>query len=280
MKWMIQRKIWLLLGFVLFLGLLTGAYFRVAEKNEGSGPVEVVFIQTQNDADCILLVQEGAAVLIDAGEKGDADHILEVLNDHGVEKLNYFILSHGDSDHIGGAAKVLSRIPADRVVEPHDTENSDVAALNKLLAAQGVSILYPTHNTRLRAGQMQMIVYPPLEKHYSDSNNSSLAVLVTHGEVNMLFPGDALRKRSLELEMVHWPQIDLYKVPHHGRANAETEVLFELLNPTYAVVTASDCDTIVKEAAQKRNTMLFYSVLEEIVFRSDGKQVIKLEREG
>ena len=42
MKWMIQRKIWLLLGFVLFLGLLTGAYFRVAEKNEGSGPVEVV----------------------------------------------------------------------------------------------------------------------------------------------------------------------------------------------------------------------------------------------
>ena len=103
---------------------------------------------------------------------------------------------------------------------------------------------------------------------------------MTHGEVNMLFPGDALRKRSLELEMVHWPQIDLYKVPHHGRANAETEVLFELLNPTYAVVTASDCDTIVKEAAQKRNTLLFYSVLEEIVFRSDGKQVIKLEREG
>lgn len=259
-------------GWCVFLGALGAAVLAVsAPSRQAQGPVTAVCIQTQDDADATLLVQDGAAVLIDTGEDVDAPHILEVLAQYGVTKLDYLILSHPDADHIGGAVQVLSQIPADRVVQPYYTEEDErLTALDAWLEEQGVSVLYPTHTQTLRAGGMRLLVYPPLEKHYRETNNYSLAVLVQHGKVNMMFPGDALRKRSEELLHTDWPAIDLYKVAHHGRANAATEALFEALRPNYAVVTATSADQAVLDAADRQGAQLYYTAQGDCMFVSDG----------
>lgn len=260
-------------GWLLFLGMLLAAVYAVSESSAGSGDVQVICIQTQNDADSTLLVQNGAAVLIDAGESCDAGHILEVLAQYGVTRLDAFVLTHGDADHVGGAQEVLSRVPAACVVEPYYDAGSTVDALNDALAEAGVRIVYPTRTLRLRAGQMRVLIYPPLEKHYGDSNNYSLAALVQHGEVNMLFTGDALRKRCQELLQVDWPPVDLYKVPHHGRASSATEAMFQALSPRYAVVTSDQADSTVTAAAEAEGAQLFYTLQGECVFTSDGRRL-------
>ena len=58
---------------------MAAIWFVSAPENQVTGPVTVVCMQTEDDADASLLYQDGAAVLIDTGEETDADHILEVL---------------------------------------------------------------------------------------------------------------------------------------------------------------------------------------------------------
>lgn len=274
----ITKKIAIVLGWGLFLGILAGALWIVTDRtNIGSGPVTTVCIQTQNDADSILVVQEGAAILIDAGEEIDAPHILEVLRQYNVEQLDYFILTHGDKDHIGGAAQVLAEVPAKRVIQPYYEAGELVNALNDSLEKSGIPITYPTRTLRLRAGEIRFLVYPPLENHYNDANNYSLAILIQHGKVNQLFAGDALRKRSEELLQTDWPAVDLYKVPHHGRANSSTGRLFDALQPHFAVVTAKSADSAVLEAAERNETQLFYTASKDCIFVSNGNTLQVLQ---
>lgn len=266
------RKFLTILGWCLLIGgFMAAIWFVSAPENQVTGPVTVVCMQTEDDADASLLYQEGAAVLIDTGEETDADHILEVLEQYGVTRLDYLILYHPDADHIGGAMKILSKIQVERVVQPYyPKENKRLKKLNEWLDEQGIPVIYPTRTRRLQAGGMRLLVYPPMEKKYNDSNNYSLGVLVQHNDVNLMFAGDALRKRSEELLSIDWPEISLYKVAHHGRANSASEKLFRALQPRYAVVTARSADEIIQEVAGELGTTLYYTAEGDQVFVSDG----------
>lgn len=229
-------------------------------------------MQTHDDADATILYQQGAAVLIDTGEEEDAAAIIARLEQLGISRLDYLILSHPDADHIGGALDILQTIQVGCVVQPYGPEGNDrLSELNGWLSDHDIPVLYPTRTRRVKAGQMQLLIYPPLEKRYNDTNNYSLAVLARHGNVTMLFAGDALRQRSAELLQIDWPSIDLYKVPHHGRANRNTQALFRALHPAHAVVTSDSADRAVLDGAQECGTTLFYTALGDCIFVSDGK---------
>lgn len=260
---------------MLIFGLMAALWFVSVPERQTTGPMTVVCMQTENDADATLLCQDGAAILIDTGEETDADHIVAVLKQYGVTKLDYLILSHPDADHIGGAIKIMNGIQVERVVQPYyPKENERLEKLNEWLDTQGIPVIYPTRTRRLQAGGMRLLVYPPLEKNYNDSNNYSLAALVQHKEVNLMFAGDALRKRSEELLYMDWPDISLYKVAHHGRANSASEKLFRALHPRFAVVTASSADEIIQEVAQELGTKLYYTAEGDQVFISDGTELM------
>ena len=117
-----------------------------------------------------------------------------------------------------------------------------------------------------------------LEKSYRDSNNYSLAVLIRHEGVQMLFAGDAVEKRTKELLKIHWPQqLDLYKVPYHGRGNPKTKELFDLLQPKIAVVTSDSADEAILEGCQQWKSELYFTSEEDLNFISDGKSMQKHE---
>ena len=263
---------------MVLIGTLFGAYLTERLSNDASGYVKVSFVQTQDDADCILICQDNAAMMIDTGEEKDSDKVLSLLDEHGVTKLDYLILSHGDADHVGGVKAVTSHVAVGKVIAPYYQGDAVWDATVDYLEQNHIDIWYPTHNRSLRVGTMNMVVYPSLEKKYKNPNDNSLAVLVTHGEVNMLFTGDAMKKRSLELEMIHWPSVDLYKVPHHGRANSQTEELFEKVRPKYAVVTSDKCDKVIEDCAEKLGTRLLFTRNEPVKFISDGNQLIFVEK--
>ena len=95
-----------------------------------------------------------------------------------------------------------------------------------------------------------------------------------HGKVNMLFSGDADKKRLEEMLLMKWKNIDLLKIPHHGRANIHSEAFIRLLSPTYAVVTSKDADEIIKEICEEINTQVFYTGTGDKVFYSDGLKIV------
>ncbi|MBP5385567.1 MAG: MBL fold metallo-hydrolase [Lachnospiraceae bacterium] len=264
-------------GFLVLIGTLVSVYLAVRLNTTGSGPVYVSFAQTESDADCALLCQENVAVMIDTGAAQDAENVLAMLDENGVQKLDYLILSVGEPDHIGGVKAVTSHVSVDKVIAPYYQGESEWDETIAYLKQNKIDIWYPTHFRTLRVGEMNMVVYPGLEKKYNKTSDYSLAVLITHHKVNMLFTGDATKKRSMELEMIHWPKTDLYKVPHHGRANSRTEELMELLKPGYAVVTAPECDSVISDCAALYDTKLLFTCNTPVRFVSDGEQLKPIE---
>lgn len=277
-----KRKIGVFFAWIIFLGSLSTVVLTITMPASASkGVVQVICIQTVEDADATLLIQGDSAVLIDTGTEADGGRILEVLKEQGIASLDYLILSHPDQDHIGGAMQILTSLPVGRVIQPYYTkEQEELEEINSYCERSGISVLYPSHTNRLQAGQMQLLVYPPLEKNYKETNNYSLAVLVRHEKVSMLFAGDALRKRSQELLYTDWPQIDLYKVPHHGRANSMTAALFAALHPAYAVITSDQADEAVVKAGEQEGSRLLYTLQGDCVFESDGTALYLIKEGG
>ncbi len=269
-----QNRIFYGVLWIAFLLLMFWAANLTRNTSEASGDVHIDCLKTEDDADCIVLWQDGAAVMIDTGEKGDFEHILMHLKDNGINSIDYMLLTHNDKDHIGSALDIVKSVEVKCVIEsPNADENDNILKLNAYLDDNGIKIMYPTHNIRISAGEMSFNIYPPNKANYEDKNNYSIAALLRHGKVNCLFTGDTLKKRDEELLLIDWPSIDLYKVPYHGRACSKSDDLFEAVSPKYAVVTSDEADDVIVDSAAKTGATLLYTRKEDIRFLSDGEEL-------
>lgn len=270
-------------GFVLLLLLIFSAYSAVKEDkkelvNPGD-PVYTYFYRTKNDADCILIKQGGASILIDTGEKVDAKGIITFLKEQNIETINYMILTHADKDHIGGALDIIKNLKVEEVIKPYYSNKSDeMDLIESELLKREIRTSHQLHMRKFSAGEISIFVYPPLEKRYSDDNNYSLATLVTHKNVKMLFPGDAKYKRLNELLEIKWgDDIALLKIPYHGRQVENSKLFIETINPEFAVVTAADADESILQACDETGAQIFYTLKQDVGFISDGKTLNIME---
>lgn len=269
-------KIGIILAWGVFLLSLMVAFFAAGGIFTGiskeKSNIKLHFLQTENDADCIIISEGERGIMIDTGEKIDTKMILNELDQAGITTLDYLILSHPDLDHIGGAFDIASNIAISKVIEPYfDGEKEQLQYFNTYCKENGIPIIYPTHILKIKTDYINLIIYPSLEKQYKDSNNYSLAVLAKHGNNRMFFAGDAKRKRLEELLTMNLPEIEIYKVPHHGRANSVTIKMFEKLNPTYGVVTSDTADREILDICGVLGTELFFTGEKKIIFESDGQ---------
>lgn len=278
-----KKAIFTFLGFSLLISLLVTSYVFVKEDRRGladeADPVYTYFYKTQTDADCILIKQGDANILIDTGEESDAKGIVKFLKEKDVEVINFLILSHYDKDHIGGVSGILENFKIEKIIEPYYSgENDNIRIMNSKFKDLDIATLYPTHNRRFDIGGISIFVYPPLEKRYANDNNYSIATLIVHKNVKMLFPGDALYKRINELLEINWvSDINLLKIPYHGRQVENSELLIKTISPEFAVITAEMADQSIKDACNEIGADIFYTRKENVQFISDGQVLNVLE---
>lgn len=275
---MIKKILTKLIAFLLFIGMLVACYLILDENKDrmtqDGVPVYTYCLKTKEDADCSLINQQGINILIDTGEKQDSERIVRFIKGKNIKTLQYLILTHPDQDHIGGALQVLENFKVEKVIQPYyPKENELLAKINKKCEDLGVDIIYPTRTRKLEVGEIDLLVYPPLEQNYKLDNNYSLAILINHGNVNQLFTGDAQEKRINELIEINWRNIDLLKIPYHGRYSANVDKLIEKCAARYAVVTSDSADDTIGEACAQSETLLLTTLECTRSFVSDGKEL-------
>ena len=83
--------------------------------------LRVSFIDCGQADSCYIEFPDGKNMLIDAGEnKADSyNSIIGFLDGEGVTTIDYFIMTHSDSDHIGGAVKIFEEYEIETVYRPH-----------------------------------------------------------------------------------------------------------------------------------------------------------------
>lgn len=101
--------------------------YRYAGVNETASTDTYPFMVSYLDvgqADCELITCGGQAVLIDSGDIDAYDKVAAYLNALDIKKIDYFILTHAHSDHIGSAAKIIQNFEITNIIMPRYTEQN------------------------------------------------------------------------------------------------------------------------------------------------------------
>ena len=268
----------LLLALTVMLTACASGAKKAPEAAAASAVLDVHFFDA-GKADAILLTTADSAVLIDAGEKGFGKSILAYLEERGVEKLDYLIVTHFDKDHVGGAAKVINNIAVGVVLQsncPKDSEEYEKYV--KALANAGVEPVTVREALTFALDGVTYAVDPPRQESYADdpSNNSSLIVSVTNGADRFLFTGDAQTARLAEFLSGDVPACDVLKLPHHGKDGPLLAALLAAARPAYAVITSSDEEpesAAVVEALERAGAAVLLTRNGAVTLRSDGDGV-------
>ena len=285
----------LLFAAMLLLTACAGAS-DAKKVSENAAELEVHFFDA-GKADAILLTTQSGTVLIDAGEKGFGKTILSYLEEKGVERIDYFIITHFDQDHVGGAAKVINNITVGTVLQsnrPKDSEeyekyvkalaNAGVEpvtvreVLTFALDGAGIEPVTVRETYAFALDGVSYTVDPPRQSEYSadSSNNSSLIVTVRNGENRFLFMGDAQTERLAEFLDGNPAACDVLKIPHHGKDEPLLGELLEATQPSFAVITSSDEEPESTETVGTLERMGVRVLLTRegaVTLRSDGANI-------
>ena len=72
-------------------------------------------------------------MLIDSGNEQDGYYIVQFLKTQNIKKIDYFILTHFDEDHIGGAYKILEELEIGILYMP--ANSNQTKTYEKLMSA-------------------------------------------------------------------------------------------------------------------------------------------------
>ncbi len=210
-----------------------------------------VTVMDVEKADCILLEGRGETMLIDTGTTESAEQMASILEERGVERIDFLVLTHMDKDHIGGVPRLVEDWEIGRVIQPHQTKDSDTyMRYQEALAAAGLqpAYLYAKETVTLGEGTLQLL--PPKKAEYEQSNDYSVLVEAQVGNRRFLFAGDAEKERLQEYLDDSPREVDFLKVPHHGQAEKNSDTFFWTLSPQVAVITCSEKDPPEQEVLQ------------------------------
>ena len=242
------------------------------ENRQVSHDAEFIFVGTQSDADCTIIHSGEYCILVDTGEDVDAPAILRELQERNISQIDCLILTHPDQDHVGGAAALIDTFKIREVIVPYYVGEKHIYnTLINTLQQKRIPIYTMARARQLVFGDLNLMIFPPEDFYYSQSNDYSLAIMAKHGDTTLFFAGDAEEKRIRELLKLELPsQVSLYKVARHGRYDAESVALIKRLSPEIAVITASQADPEIDAALHALDAVIYYTVQSGARFVSDG----------
>jgi competence protein ComEC len=204
-------------------------------------------------------VGQGTAVLIETaskkllydtgpiqGKKNDVGQriLLPYLQGRGIHQIDRMVISHSDSDHVGGAKTLLREITFDSMLGSLPDHNP----LLRLLRQKHVPVLPCRYGQSWRWDGVDFLVWHPHEEmnfdasHYGGKPNEMSCVLeVRNSSTSFWLTGDAERDAEAALtQRLRTQPIPrqgrsvVFMAPHHGSKTSSSLDLLHAVNPDWA----------------------------------------------
>jgi competence protein ComEC len=259
--------------------------------------LRVVFLDVgQGDATLVQLA-DGRALLVDAGGLPSAPPqdprygpsfdigarvVARALRALGVRKLEAFVLTHADPDHIGGAPSVLREFRPwsvwDGVPVPRHAPLRTLERIATDLPAEWRTV---RAGDRVALGEVEIVALhppPPDWERQRVRNDDSVVLAVRYRDVSVILPGDIGREgESAVLRHVSRTPMVILKAPHHGSATSSTPAFLSAVGPRVVVFSAGRDNRFNHPAP---GVVARYRDLDTAIFSTAEDGAVILETDG
>jgi competence protein ComEC len=288
---------------LIVLLLVFAGSVAVAASDSPKGALQIYFVDVEGGQSTLFVTPARQSLLIDTGWPGnedrDANRIVAAAKAAGISKIDYVLITHFHTDHVGGVPQLAAKIPIGTFIdhgvnrEPNDSVTQQgYEAYQHLLSsgkykhltlkpgdslpilgihgvvvsADGVLIDHPLPGTGEENSACKDSQKYPADQ---TENARSLGSVFTFGKLRILDLGDLTSDKEIGLVC---PQnklgkIDIYIVSHHGWSQSGSPAFLNAIAPRVAIMdngakkggTPSTWDIIEKSPNLENLWQLHYS---------------------
>ncbi len=243
--------------------LLLSALPLAAARN-----LEIYFIDVEGGQATLIVSPSGQSMLVDAGWPGfggrDAARIKAAAELAGVRQIDYLLMTHYHTDHVGGIPQLVEKMPVVHFVDhgpnTETGKNADAlaAAYQKVIEKGKRLVVKPGDKIPLQGVQIDVIaargnlISSPLkgagapnacqgvERKADDDteNGRSVGFLLTYGKFRFIDLADLTWNKELDLVCPNnlIGTVDVYLVSHHGMNISNAPPIVHALRPRVAIM--------------------------------------------
>lgn len=182
-----------------------------------------------------VVIQTASHVLVyDTGVRYSAQFdsgasvVLPMLRSQGVAHVDLLMISHGDNDHIGGAASLLQEI---KIVDILSSVPDQINNINAKLCQTGQTWIWDS---------VVFTVLSPNQQGFSSKNNNSCVLKIESKAGSVLLTGDIERKAEYFLVNTYPEKLnaEIMIAPHHGSNTSSSLQFLQAVNPKIILIAA------------------------------------------
>ena len=250
---------------VLVLAIL-GALGTAAQAPR---PLDIYFIDVEGGQATLFVAPSGESMLIDTGFPGSGDRdlnrVLAAVKEAGLSKLDYVLVTHYHTDHVGNAAALAERIPVGTFIDHGESVETDDSAKalydtyvktrarsRHMLAKPGDKVPIRDLDVTIVTANGERLTQPlcrpctanpscagftPKEPDPSE-NARSVGSMIGFGRFRMVDLGDLTWNKEHEIACPNnlLGTVDLYLTTHHGSDQSGPAAIVHGLQPRVAIM--------------------------------------------
>lgn len=267
----INKKVFI--STIIFACLLITSFIKTPNQD-----FETIAFDVKNADAFLIKTPKNKYFLIDSGKmsyKGGKTQaeviILQYLKDKGIKNIEGFIITHFDSDHAGGALDLINNLNIKNIYVNSLNDKSNIA--KKIYEAKKNKVI-PTNNNQIiyKEGSFKIKTFIANLKEQKYENENSVITLVSDGNFDELFMGDAGIIAFEKIKKYLPSNIEILKIGHHGAKNVINKSFITRLHPQVALISTGQ-----NNYGHPNGVTLDILKSQKVkIFRTDRKNAIKI----
>lgn len=232
---------------LIYLGWIPGPEYHSVDAYESdqfatrpSGlNLEVHFIDI-GQGDATLIVYDDFHILIDGGNNGTEEKLLDYLDKQQVDDIEILVATHPDADHIGGLAEVIDHYDVHLIIDSGESHSSQTYKnyyeAVKRQQARGAIYLEDADFIFLLSEQITFEIIETGDDN-GDRNNNSVVAKLSYSEIDFLFTGDMESKTEQKI-LDRQLEAEILKAGHHGSKTSSSNEFLDVVKPETVIISA------------------------------------------